>query len=247
MDWITDFIEIAGTTLLSLLGIIWKFLWNELRSLFTIAVAIPMGFGLRRVWHRCFTEYDRSMLIRLEPGEGLHNPKLFKNVPVIIGTFPFRVFDDNKEADLDIQNVVGFVIGDVRHIDDPAEKLGLNPSEWAPGYYAYCVINWEYASEVKRMWRRGIGIMKTATPLTDLQQRGSRFIGFGTDPPKGKDQGEEQGIAHFTEGICAFAQYQPYAKAGFKADDLKLRQLSILTRILIRFKNFYTKEWTDAR
>ena len=247
MDWMTDFTEIAGTTLLSLLGMVWKFLWSELRTLFTIAIAIPMGFGLRRIWHRCFTEYDRSMLIRLEPGKGLHNPTLFKSVPVIVGTFPFRVFGNKKEADLDIQNVVGFVIGDVLHIDDPAEKLGLDPLEWAPGYYAYCVINWEYASEVKRMWRRGIGIMKTATSLTDPQQRASRFIGFGTDPPRGNGQGEEQGIAHFTEGPRAFAQYQPYAKAGFKAYDLKLRQLSILTRILIWFKNFYTKEWTNAR
>ena len=247
MDWLTNFIEFTGTTLPSLLGMMWEFLWSELRGLFTIAAAIPMGFGLRRLWHRCFTEYDRSMLIRLEPGKDLHDPKLFENTPVIVGTFPFRVLGDKRESDLDIQKVVGFIIGKVRHIDDPAEELGLDPSEWAPGYYAYCVINWEYSSEVKRMWRRGIGIMKTAMCLTDQQQRGSRFIGFGTDPPRGEAQGEQQGIAHLTEGILAFARYQPYAGAGFKADDLKLRQLSILTRILIWFKNFFTKEWTDAR
>ena len=136
MDWMTDIIEIDGITLLSLLGIIWKFLWSDLRGLFTIALAIPMGFGLRRIWHRCFKEYDRSMLIRLEPGNGLHNPELFKNVPVIVGTFPFRVFGDSKEADLDIQSVVGFVIGDVRQINDPAEELGLLVNDSYSGRFA---------------------------------------------------------------------------------------------------------------
>lgn len=242
-----EFIESIRSALLSLFVMIGKFLWDELRSLFIIAVAIPMGFGLRRIWHRCFTEYDRSMLIRLEPGEDLHDPEKLHNAPIIVGTFPFREFDGKIEADLNIQNVVGFVIGQVRHIDNPAENLGLDSSEWAPGYYAYCVINWEYTNEVKRMWRRDIGIMKTVKRLTDPDQRGSRYIGFGIDPPQGKCQGEQQGIADFTEGIRAFARYQPYAKAGFKAEDLKQRHLSILTRVMIWFKNIFTKEWTNAR
>lgn len=233
-----------------------EYVLRALGALFPVIIAglivttlgIPLGFSVRRIWHRCFMEYDRSMLIRLEPGNSLHDPKMFKNTPIIIGTFPFRIFDKKKESDLDIRNVVGFVIGHVQKIDDPAilTALGLDISEWAPGYYAYCVVNWEYANEVKRMWKRGIGIRKTATRLDDPQQRESRFIGFSTDPVKGETQAEQQGIAHFQEGIMAFAHYQPYARAGFKAYDIKVRQLSILTRILIWFKNLVTKEWTNA-
>ena len=57
-------------------------------------LGIPLGFLVRRIWHRCFTEYDRSMLIRLEIGQGkMHHPKMFSNTPVIVGTFPFQIFD----------------------------------------------------------------------------------------------------------------------------------------------------------
>ena len=236
----TDLQEVAMTTW-ALAGIF----QGVVVGLFVGILGIPLGFMLRRIWHRCFTEYDRSMLIRLQPDEGIHDPKWFAGAPVIVGTFPFREFKKKRQSDLDIRNVVGFVIGDVRKIKNP-EILGVDKCEWGPGYYAYCVINWEYATQVQRMWKRGIHISKTATRLSDPEQRGSRFIGFSTDPPKGNSEAEKQGIAHFQEGFRAFARYQPYAGAGFKAYDIKMRQLSVLTRILIWFKNFVTKEWTHA-
>ena len=206
------------------------------------AIGIPIGFAVRRIWQLCFIEYDRSMLIRLsEEGDEEHYPTKFSYVPVIVGQFPFSELGGEIQSNLDVRNVIGFVIGKVKWIDNP-RVLGIDPCEWKPGYYAYCVIQWEYANLVKRMSKQGYHIRKISHPssFTGTFQRETRFIGMGTDSYEG------QGIPHFQSGPLAFLRYQPYDRAGFKAHDIKMRQLSLPARTLIWFKNFITEEWKDA-
>ena len=206
------------------------------------ATGIPIGFAVRRIWQLCFIEYDRSMLIRLsEEGDIDHDPTKFVNAPVIVGQFPFSELEGKVQSNLDVRNVIGFVIGEAKWIDNP-RILGIDPCEWKSGYYAYCVIQWEYASLVKHMYKRGYHIRKVSHPSSYVGtfQRETRFIGIGTDSSEG------QGIPHFQSGTLAFLRYQPYDRAGFKAWDIRMRQLSLPTRILIWLKNFITKEWNNA-
>ena len=182
-----------------------------------------MGYALRRFWHRCFAEFDKSMLIRLsEEGDEKHHPSKFHLVPVIVGTYPFSELKGKVESNLDSRNVVGFVVGDVRWIDDP-RQLGLDPCKHPPGYYAYCVIQWEHANQVRRFYRQGFGIRKIRK-ATETNPQENAFIGFGTDLPPGQE------IVHWQSGLLASTRYQPYAKAGFQANDIKMRQLAPQTR-----------------
>ena len=211
-------------------------------TVFGGAIGIPVGFGVRRLWHKCFTEYDRSILIRLsEEGDSEHHPEKFSKAPVIVGQFPFTELKGDVQPNLDVRNVIGFVIGDVRWIDRP-EILGIDKCTWEAGFYAYCVIQWEHGARVKRMYNQGYHIRKVRHPSSfePEYQREISFIGIGTDAPKG------QGIAHYQAGFWAFLRYQPYDRAGFKAWDIKMRQLSLPARVLIWFKNFITKEWRHA-
>ena len=203
------------------------------------AIAIPLGYIERRIWQKCFTEFDRSMLIRLsEQGDEAHHPNQFHYVPAIVGAYPFSDLRGEVESNLDTRNVVGFVIDKVRWIDDP-RQLGLDPCEYKPGYYAYCVIQWEHANQIKRYYRQGFGIRKIRI-VRKSNPRENAFIGFGTDTPEG------QTIAHWQDGPLASFRYQPYDRAGFKANDIRMRQLAPQTRTLIWLKNFITKEWDNA-
>ena len=206
------------------------------------ALGIPIGFGVRRIWHLCFIEYDRSMLIRLsEEGDEDHHPVKFSNVPIIVGQFPFTELDGKVQSNLDVRNVIGFIIGKVQWIDNP-RVIGVDLCEWEPGYYAYCVIQWEYATFIRRIYKQGYYIRKIRRTLSfgPEYQREISFVGIGTDSPKG------QGIPHFQSGPLAFLRYQPYDRAGFKALDIRMRQLSLPARVLVWIKNFITKEWNNA-
>ena len=203
------------------------------------SIAIPIGYGLRRTWHKCFTEYDRSLLIRLsEEGDDDHHPVNFHYAPVITGTYPFGELRGKVESNLDSRNVMGFVVGRVRWLDDP-ESMGRELRNQKPGYYAYCVIQWEHADEVRRYFKQGFSVRKIRI-VTESNPRENAFIGFGTEGPC------EQAIIHSQGGLRASMCYQPYDKYGFMANDIRMRQLAPQTRILIWVKNWKTKEWNDA-
>ena len=145
-------------------------------------IAIPVGYGLRRAWHKCCTEYDRSMLIRLsEEGDRNHHPVNFHYAPVITGTYPFGELRGQVESNLDSRNAIGFVIGRVKWLNDPG-SMGRKLRGQKPGYYAYCVIQWEHADEVRRYFRQGFSIRKIRI-VTESNPRENAFIGFGTDGP----------------------------------------------------------------
>lgn len=211
-------------------------LWsNTLTIVFAATLAIPAGYALRRLWHVLFTEYDRSILIRLSK-EG-HDPKLFRNVPVIVGLFPFSELEGKVESNLDVRNVIGFVVGEVQWIDDHDQlnKFGIRQA----GYYAYCVIQWEHIPAVTRYYRQGFHVRKIRRERKS-NPRENTFIGFGTHSATGQE------IVHLEDGVFASLRYQPYNKLGFEAKDIKLRQLAPQTRLLILLKNFKTKEWDRA-
>ena len=215
-------------------------------------LAIPLGYAARRVWHKCTTEFDRSMLIRLiadrcgickgckkqKKCEKTHHPTDFSLVPVIVGKYPFSELRGKVESNLDSRDVIGFVVGDVKWIDDPT-RLKLNPCKNKPGFYAYCVIQWEHADQVRRLYKQGFGVRKIQHK-SKSNPRENSFIGFGTDVPDGQE------IVHWQKGIFASWRYQPYYKAGFHACDIRMRQLAPQTRLLIWLKNFVTKEWDNA-
>ena len=185
------------------------------------SIAIPIGYGLRRAWHKCLTEYDRSMLIRLsEEGDADHHPTKFNYVPVILGTYPFGELRGRVESNLDSRNVIGFVVGTVKWLDAP-ESMGRKLRKQKPGYYAYCVIQWEHASEVRRYFKQGFSIRKIRI-ATASNPRENAFVGFGTDGPS------DQSIIHWQGGLRASMCYQPYNKYGFKAKDIRMRQLALV-------------------
>ena len=212
-------------------------------------VALLGAFIARRAWTKATKEYDRSMLIRLGTDE---DTLLYANVPIIVGRFPFSDLGGEVRSNLDARDVVGFVIGEPKWMKTEDLKLlpiGLNPTFHKPGYYAYCVIQWEHAALVKRFADQWFHIRRTGYNngwKAEYGMRERKFIGFGTDsrPDEGTD--DLPMIAHIVTGIWASLRYQPYLRGGFKADDIRMRALAPQTRSLIWCKNWITKEWRDA-
>ena len=205
------------------------------------------AFMARRGWHRLFREYDRSMLVRLGTDEDAHN---YAYAPVIVGRFPFSELDGVVRSNLDIRDVIGFVVGKPRWMerkDLKRLKIPLNREFHKPGYYAYCVIPWEHAPMVRRFADQWLHVRKTSYTGTnaELGMRERVFVGFSTDAtPDGTDA--RPMIAHIDKGFLASFRYQPYLKGGFEPKDIKMRALSPQVRGLIWCKDWFTKEWHNA-
>ena len=209
--------------------------------------AFLLAFIVRRWWHRVFHEYDRSMLIRLGAD---HDSESYAYAPVVVGPFPFSDLGGDVRSNLDVRNVVGFVVGKPRWLKAEDIKRLLkrpNPKYHKPGYYAYCVIQWEHAAMVKRFADQWFHIRRTSYTGNkgEYGMRERIFVGFGTDARPDKD-GAVPLIAHIKTGPLASVRYQPYLKGGFKPEDIKMRALAPQTRWLIWFKNIVTKEWRNA-
>ena len=214
-------------------------------------VALLGAFIARRGWHKATKEYDRSMLIRLGTDEEALD---YANAPVIVGQFPFNELAGAVESNLDVRNVIGFVVGKPIWIPNVLIPnvwwlhIGLDQSTFGPGYYAYCVIQWEHADKVKRYADQGFHIRRTRYdgPQIHPRMRERIFIGFGTDSEPEVGTGDVPMIAHIQTGPLAQLKYQPYLRGGFKATDIKMRALAPQTKLLIRFKDLFTKEWRNA-
>ena len=187
------------------------------------------------------------MLVRLGSDEDAHN---YANAPVIVGRFPFSDLDGVVRSNLDIRDVIGFVVGTPKWMerrDLKRLKIPLSRESHKPGYYAYCVIQWEHAAMVRRFADQWLHVRKTSYNGDNAEEgmREKVFIGFCTDAtPDGTDA--RPMVAHIDKGIFASFRYQPYLRGGFEAKDIKMRALSPQVRSLIWFKNFYTKEWQNA-
>lgn len=89
--------------------------WLELLlRVVTTLVAFLAAFVIRRGWGKATTEYDRSMLIRLGTDE---DPLSYAHAPVIVGRFPFSDLGDMVRSNLDVRDVVGFVIGEPKWME----------------------------------------------------------------------------------------------------------------------------------
>ena len=83
------------------------------------------------------------MLVRL--GTDDDSPR-YAYAPVIVGRFPFSDLGGEVRSNLDVRDVIGFVVGKPKwmEIEDLKRlRIVLNPEFHKPGYYAYCVIQWD--------------------------------------------------------------------------------------------------------
>ena len=217
-----------------------------LRMVFTLA-ALLLAFIIRRAWSRISKEYDRSMLIRL--GTDDDSPE-YANAPIIVGRFPFSDLGGNVRSNLDVRDVIGFVIGKPKWMETEDLKrlrIELDPRFHGPGYYAYCVVQWEHAHLVKRLEGQGFHIRRTnySGNKGEPNMRERIFVGFSTDATPDGD-GSRPLVAHIDTGLLASFRYQPYLRGGFKAEDIRMRTLAPQTKGLILCKDLLTKEWQNA-
>jgi hypothetical protein len=210
-------------------------------------VGLLGAFIIRRGWNKATKEYDRSMLIRL--GSDDDSPD-YAHAPVIVGRFPFSDLGGVVRSNLDVRDVVGFVVGKPRWLkreDLKRLRIVLNPEHHKPGYYAYCVIQWERADMVKRFADQWLHIRRTSYTGNNAEHpmRERIFVGFGTNatPDSG---GNLPIVADIDTGLLASFRYQPYLRGGFRADDIKMRALAPQTKCLIRCKDLFTKEWRNG-
>ena len=211
-------------------------------------VGLLGAFIVRRFWNKIAKEYDRSMLIRLGTGPDSMD---YANVPLIVGRFPFSDLGGQVRSNLDARDVVGFVIGTPKWLgcrDLRCLPIKFDPKFHKPGYYAYCVVQWEHAAMVKRFADQWLHIRRTGYN-GGRAERGMRehtFIGFGTDSQPDAGTGDVPMIANLSSGFRASVRYQPYLRGGFKAEDIKMRALAPQTRLLIKIKNLFTKRRRNA-
>ena len=190
----------------------------ELRVL-TILLGIVAAWVVGWLRRKMFVEFDRSILVRIVPeGEDIDS---FANWPILVGPLPFATFSDKTVPNVQAKDVVGFVVGSPRYIDEP-EKLNL--PGWSAGYFAYGIIHWEHFGEVRAFVKRGYSLQQAFLPNDEgepLQRPGSRFLRFVTESQ------EQQGVPDTIEGVWASVRFKPYAKLGFVSSDLDYRRLSL--------------------
>ena len=221
--------------------------WDFFLRVMATGAGFLVAFIVRRTWGRATKEYDRSILIRL----GTHrDSSIYRNSPVIVGRLPFSDLGGKVRSNLDVRDVIGFVVGSPKWMETEDLKrlrIVLDLEIHKPGYYAYCVIQWEHADWVKRLESRGFHIRRTTYEgaKAEPNMRERIFVGFGTDatPDAG---GVRPLVAHIDTGVFASFRYQPYLGGGFKAEDIKMRALAPQPRGLICCKDLFNKEWRNA-
>jgi len=213
-------------------------------------LAAFLGFGAvqfaRWARRKLFIEYDRSILIRL--GTSPENED-YAYAPIIVGQFPFSELAGAVEPNLDSRNVIGFVVGRPKWIRDVWWlHLGLDKNQHKAGYFAYCVIQWEHASAVRRFAERGFHVRRVRYngPQRYQDMRETIFLGFGTGSEP-DEAGDVPVIVHITDDWLASFRYQPYERGGFSAEDIDLRVLPPQTKLLIVIRNFLIKRRQNAR
>ena len=190
----------------------------ELRVL-TILLGIVAAWTLGWLRRKMFIEFDRSILVRIEiPTD--EEPEAYANWPILTGPLPFASFNNQTVPNVQARDVVGFIVGSPRYIDDP-DSLAL--PGWKSGYFAYGIIHWEHFSEVRAFVNRGYYLQQAFLPNEQglpLRVPESRFLRFVTNSQ------EQQGVADTIEGWRASFRFQPYAKLDLPSTDLSYRRLS---------------------
>jgi hypothetical protein len=220
---------------------------NFLLRVAATGAGLLLAFVFRRTWNKATKEYDRSILIRLGTDED--SPR-YAHAPVIVGRIPFNDLGGQVRSNLDVRDVIGFVVGEpiwMEREDLKRLRVVLNPEFHKPGYYAYCVIQWEHAAMVRRFADQWFHIRRTGYTgnRAEPNMRERIFIGFSTDATPDADGGLPM-VAHIDTGLLASFRYQPYLRGGFRAEDIKMRALAPQTKGLILCKDLFTKEWRNA-
>ena len=167
-----------------------------------------------------FVEFDRSILVRIAIAKD-EEAETYANWPILVGPLPFASFDNQTVPNVQVRDVVGFIVGMPRHIGEPEE---WNLHGWQPGYFAYGIIHWEDFDEVRAFVKRGYYLQQAFLPNEESKPAKlpeSRFLRFVTNSQ------EQQGVADTIEGIWASLRYKPYAKLGFESSDINYRRLSL--------------------
>ena len=208
-------------------------IWTSIVEVATSKAAIQVELGILIVllgivsawvlgWLRrkMFVEFDRSILVRIEITAG-DDPESYANWPILVGPLPFTSFGEKTVPNVQVRDVVGFIVGSPICIENP-EKLKLHG--WRPGYFAYGIINWERFDEIRAFVKRGHPLQQTFLSDEDgnlMKLPENRFLRFVTNSQ------EQQGVADSIEGICASLRFKPYVKLGFESSDLAYRRLSL--------------------
>ena len=181
-----------------------------------IVAAWIMGWFRRKM----FVEFDRSILVRIAIAEG-EEAETYANWPILVGPLPFASFDNQTVPNVQVRDVVGFIIGIPQRIDKPEES---NLIGWQPGYFAYGIIHWEDFDDVRAFVKRGYYLQQAFLPNEEgkpAKLTESRFLRFVTDSL------EQQGVADTIEGIRASIRYKPYAKFGFESSGYRRLSLQL--------------------
>ena len=167
-----------------------------------------------------FVEFDRSILVRIAIAEG-EEAETYANWPILVGPLPFASFDNQTVPNVQVRDVVGFIIGIPQRIDKPEESDLIG---WQPGYFAYGIIHWEDFDDVRAFVKRGYYLQQAFLPNEEgkpAKLTESRFLRFVTDSL------EQQGVADTIEGMRASIRYKPYAKFGFESSGYRRLSLQL--------------------
>ena len=174
-----------------------------------------------------FTEYDRSVLVRIDvPNE--MKPEEFSNWPILNGPLPFTTFAGQTIPNVRTEDMVGFTVGYPIHIPQP-NMQGLG--NWDPGYFAYAVIHWNKYSQVKTLVDRGYSLEQVFLPNDkgEPQHRANtRFLRFSPGST------HQQGVADIVKGPRASFRYQPYKKHGFESTEVQYRRLTPQASVVVQ-------------
>ena len=186
----------------------------------TVLLGILAAWAIRRIYHKMFTEFDRSALVRIEiPNDG--SAESFANCAILNGPVPFTTYNGVTVPNVQTRDVVAFIVGKPCCVSNPA-KLGLEG--WEPGHFAYAIVHWEHYQEIRQLILRGYCLQQAFLPdesgKPSLRPE-TRFLRFAT-----ASEGQ-QGVADVMEGFRASFRFQPYKKHGFRSTDLDYRRLSL--------------------
>ena len=192
----------------------------------TVLLGIVLAWAIRWLRRKMFVEFDRSILVRIEIADG-ETPDSYANWPILVGPLPFASFGGRTVPNVQVKDVVGFIVGAPVCIKNPQE---WNLHGWEPGYFAYGIIHWERFDEIRAFIKRGHYLQQTFLPDPEgnpVKLPENRFLRFVTDSQ------EQQGVADSIEGICASLRFKPYAKLGFESSDLAYRRLSLQLSLIL--------------
>ena len=203
-------------------GLLPNSFWNGVLTIFVATIVVRAASALvTLVWRKIKIEHDMSMLAYLGTD---HDMRHFARVPIFMDSPRFYQLSGHVYPANDPRDVVGFVVGETRYLRQSEFR---NEPE---GYYAFLIINWDWSERFTRWINQGYTLQRSAA-LTD-----------GGDLDLSRSDNRHLVLAPFDEE-CKFIadikdgwrdalrlRWQPYAKWGFRSDDLNQRTMTWQSR-----------------